>query len=384
MTNLSDTQPLDTRARSEVGTPGILEKYFRAMQKLQASDLHLKAGVVPHFRTRTAMRRTTADALTAEQVDAMAAELMTPNQQAYYKKHGSIDLAYELEGEDRFRINVYRQRGDTSISVRRVTRQIPSIHELHLPEVLLKIAEAQQGLVLLAGPTGCGKSTTIASMLQHINETRACHIVTIEDPIEYLYDDAKSLVSQREIGIDVATFASALRSLMRQDPDVVLIGEMRDRETFEAALQAAETGHLVFGTVHASSAPQTVERILALFGSERSALIRQSLAFNLKAVVCQKLLPSIAEDADRVPAVEIMLATPIVRQYIEEGRDQELVEIVRSSERDGMQTFTRSLLKLIETEYVDPRVAYEAAPNPDELKMMLKGISSGQGGIVGR
>jgi len=384
VTNLSDTQPLDTRARSEVGTPGILEKYFRAMQKLQASDLHLKAGVVPHFRTRTAMRRTTADALTAEQVDAMAAELMTPNQQAYYKKHGSIDLAYELEGEDRFRINVYRQRGDTSISVRRVTRQIPSIHELHLPEVLLKIAEAQQGLVLLAGPTGCGKSTTIASMLQHINETRACHIVTIEDPIEYLYDDAKSLVSQREIGIDVATFASALRSLMRQDPDVVLIGEMRDRETFEAALQAAETGHLVFGTVHASSAPQTVERILALFGSDRSALIRQSLAFNLKAVVCQKLLPSIAEDADRVPAVEIMLATPIVRQYIEEGRDQELVEIVRSSERDGMQTFTRSLLKLIETEYVDPRVAYEAAPNPDELKMMLKGISSGQGGIVGR
>jgi len=384
VTNLSDTQPLDTRAKSEVGTPGILEKYFRAMQKLQASDLHLKAGVVPHFRTRTAMRRTTADALTAEQVDAMALELMTPNQQAYYKKHGSIDLAYELEGEDRFRINVYRQRGDTAISVRRVTRQIPSIHELHLPEVLLKIAEAQQGLVLLAGPTGCGKSTTIASMLQHINETRACHIVTIEDPIEYLYDDAKSLVSQREIGIDVATFASALRSLMRQDPDVVLIGEMRDRETFEAALQAAETGHLVFGTVHASSAPQTVERILALFGSERSALIRQSLAFNLKAVVCQKLLPSIAEDVDRVPAVEIMLATPIVRQYIEEGRDQELVEIVRSSERDGMQTFTRSLLKLIETEYVDPRVAYEAAPNPDELKMMLKGISSGQGGIVGR
>ena len=384
MTNLSDTQPLDTRAKSEVTKPGVLEKYFRAMQKLGASDLHLKAGVAPHFRTRQAMRRTTADALTAEQVDAMATELMTANQQAYYKKHGSIDLAYELAGEDRFRINIYRQRGETSVAVRRVTRQIPSGHDLHLPEVVLKIAEAQQGLVLLAGPTGCGKSTTIASMLQHVNETRACHIVTIEDPIEYLYDDSKALVSQREIGIDVDTFPTALRSLMRQDPDVVLIGEMRDPETFEAALQASETGHLVFGTVHASSAPQTIERILALFGADRTDLIRQSLAFNLKAVICQKLLPSIAEDVDRVPAVEIMLATPIVRQYVEEGRDQELVDIVHGGERDGMQTFTRSLLKLIETEYVDPRVAYEVAPNPDELKMMLKGISSGQSGLVGR
>ncbi len=376
----ADKQPLDDHAGK---APSKLARYFEAMLKLSASDLHLKAGAVPHFRTRQAMRRATSPPLTNAELDSMVNELMNPTQRAFFAEHGAIDLAYELEGSDRFRVNIYRQRGQLSLAVRRVTRDIPDFDALHLPKVLNRIAEENQGLVLLSGPTGCGKSTTIASMIEQINRTRACHIVTIEDPIEYLYEDKKALVSQREIGIDVEDFPTALRFLMRQDPDVVLIGEMRDRETFEAALQASETGHLVLGTVHASSAPQTIERILTLFGAEREELIRQSLAFNLKAIVCQKLLPCLLEGIDRVPAVEVLLAGPSTRQLIEEKREAELIDLIRASRGDGMQSFTESLLELIEKDMVDPHVAYEVAPNVDELKMLMKGISSGQSGLIG-
>ena len=218
-------------------------------------------------------------------------------------------------------------------------------------------------------------------MLEHINQTRPCHIVTIEDPIEYLYESKTALVSQREIGIDVDAFDTALRALMREDPDVVLIGEMRDRETFETAIQAAETGHLVFGTIHASGAAQTVGRLLELFPPEGRDLARQSLAFNLRAIICQKLLASIAEGVDRVPAVEILLANPIVRQLIAEDRDGEISDAIASHERDGMRGFTTSLLHLIENAFVDPKVAYAAAPNVDELKMRLKGISASRAGL---
>ena len=221
-------------------------------------------------------------------------------------------------------------------------------------------------------------------MLEYINRTRPCHIVTIEDPIEYIYEDKKALVSQREIGLDVETFAAALKYLMREDPDVVLIGEMRDPDTFRAALQASETGHLVFGTVHASSAPQTIERVLALFPSQERELVRQSLSFSLRAIVCQRLLPSIHEELDHVPAVEILLTNPGVRQLIEEGREMELADVIRAHEREGMQSFTMSLLALIEKDFVDPRIAYEVAPNVDELKMLMKGISASHGGLIGR
>jgi twitching motility protein PilT len=293
-------------------------------------------------------------------------------------------VAEELEGADRFRINVYRQRGQISIAVRRVSREIPSFEALHLPAVVGKIAEQHAGLILVAGITGAGKSTTIAAMLDHINHTRACHIVTIEDPIEYLYTDSKALVDQREVGIDVPDFQSALKYLMREDPDVVLIGEMRDRETFQAALQAAETGHLVFGTIHASGASSTVTRILDLIPAESRDLARQGLAFNLRAIICQRLLPCLAEGIDRVPAVEVLQANPSVRQLIEEARESELIDVIRSSGQEGMQDFNQSLLELIEKDYVDPKVAYEAATNPDELKMLMKGISSSRAGLLGR
>ena len=299
-------------------------------------------------------------------------------------EQGNVDLAYEVPGSDRFRINVYRQRGQPAIAVRRVTRQVGDFESLHLPPVMKEISNRQQGLVLLAGPTGCGKSTTIATMLEHINRTRACHVVTIEDPIEYIYEDKKALINQREIGVDVVDFASALRSAMREDPDVMLIGEMRDRETFQAALQASETGHLVFGTIHASGAAQTIGRILDLFPVDGRTLIRQSLEFNLLAIICQKLLPCLLDDVDRVPAVEIMISNPSVRQLISEERDGELPDLIRSHEGDGMQSFTQSLLALIEKDWVDPKVAYDVAPNVDELKMLMKGISGSRAGLIGR
>jgi twitching motility protein PilT len=371
-------------AAAEPARPPMLERYFRAMVKADASDLHIKPNVPPHIRVKTNIMGSRSEPLTPAQTAQMAFELMDPKQRAFFEEHGGIDLAYELEGSDRFRVNVFRQRGLIALAVRRVTRKIPDFRALHLPPVLEKIAEEHQGLVLLAGTAGSGKSTTIAAMLQHINRTRACHILTIEDPIEYLYAGQKAIVSQREIGIDVPDFTDALKFLTREDPDVILIGEMRDTETFSAALQASETGHLVLGTVHASSSSQTLGRILDLFHADSRKLIRQSLSFNLRAIVCQKLLPSIAKGVDRVPAVEILMTNAVVRQLIEEERDGELPDVIRANERDGMQSFTRSLLNLIETNFVDPKVAYEVAPNVDELKMLMKGISAGRSGLLSR
>lgn len=347
-----------------------------------ASDLHMKAGSPPNTRVNTKIIASQRPPLGVKELHDMAMELLSDTQKAFLAHNGSIDVAYEIPGSDRFRINIYRQRGTLAMAVRRATRLIPNFDELHLPPIIRTLAQSHQGLILLSGPTGSGKSTTIAAMIEYINQTRACHIVTIEDPIEYLYEDKKAVVNQREIGIDTPNFDSALKYLMREDPDVVLIGEMRDRETFAAALQASETGHLVLGTVHASSAPQTISRVLDLFPQESRELVRQSLAFNLNSIICQRLLPSIAKDVQRIPTVEVMITNPSVRQFLREGRDVELAEVIRTHELDGMQSFTSSLRRLIESELIDPRVAYEAAPNVDELKMLLKGISAGRAGLM--
>ena len=352
-----------------------IHKFLRAMVREKASDLHFQTDCVPHVRLRSKIVPVRGRVVTGDEMHHMVREILSDRQMAFFLENGSIDVAEQLKGSDRFRINVFRQRGEISIAVRRVSREVPTFEELHLPPGIARIAEYHAGLVLLAGVTGCGKSTTIAATLEKINQTRPCHIVTIEDPIEYLYTNKKALVNQREIGIDVPDFSSALKYLMREDPDVVLIGEMRDTETFQAALSVAETGHLVFGTIHSSSASSTVGRILDLYPPESRELARQSLSFNLKAIVVQKLLPALQPGIDRVPAIEMLLVTAPARKYISEGRDPELTDLIRGSEHEGMVDFNRSLFQLVENEDVDRKVAFAASPNPDELNMMLNGIS---------
>lgn len=380
------TNPVDTHESSGVlpinRNPKI-NRLFRACCKLGASDLHVKAGSPPRFRLKGDVRKANEPPLSNEQIEEMIFEVLTPAQREHFLENGAVDFAHDLEGLDRFRVNVFRQRGHTSIAARRVVRQIRDFGELGLPAILKEVAKFHQGLVLLAGITGSGKSTTIAAMLNYINQTRACHLVTIEDPIEYLFEDAKAFINQREIGIDVRDFPAALKYLMRQDPDVVLLGELRDRETFEAAVQASETGHLVFGTIHASTAAQTITRVLDLFPEDSRSLIRQSLVFNLRAVVCQKLLPSIHAQFARIPCCEIMIVNASIRKLISESRDIEITSVLRASLQEGMQDFTEALHRLVTEEYVELKVALEVAPNPEELKMRLKGIKAGGGGILG-
>lgn len=354
-----------------------IEKLFAAMAKNRASDLHLKAGLRPIFRISTALHEVGNKIMTSDDIRRMIYEIMTDKQQEKYEQTMDCDFAYSLEGAGRFRINVFHDRGTCAVAVRRVNSEIPTFEELHLPDGIRRIPDYRQGLIILAGPTGQGKSTTLASILQFINETRKVHIITIEDPIEYLFRDCKSFVNQREIGIDVPDFASALKHIVRQNPDVILIGEMRDHVSFEAGLMAAETGHLVFGTIHASSAAQTVGRILDLFPSERHDQIRQLLVFNLKSIVCQKLLPSCKEGVRMVPAVEIMFVNPPIAKLLKEKEDKKIMDVIRGGEEEGMQDFNQSLVKLINQGLISKKVALQYSPNPEQLKMNLQGIYLG-------
>jgi len=373
----------ETEAEPTEPPPPRIEKYFRAVVKMGGSDLHFKANAPGRVRLRGKLRSLSGKPLSNARIERMLYEIMTDEQKENYERNGSTDFAYQLGDSDRFRINIFRQRGLSSMAARRVSREILDFTQLRLPEAMFKLADFHAGLILLSGVTGSGKSTTIAAALDYINATRPCHIVTLEDPIEYLFEDKKAFINQREIGIDVADFPSALKYLMREDPDVVLIGEMRDAETFHAALHAAETGHLVFGTVHASGAAQTVTRVLDLLPEASRDLIRQTLVFNLNAVVCQKLLPSIKEGVGRVPCVEIMFSNPSVRKLIGDKREDELPDLLKSCYNEGMMDFNECLYQLLETEFISMNVALAASPNPDELRMRLKGIRTGASGLIG-
>ncbi|MHC4521141.1 MAG: type IV pilus twitching motility protein PilT [Planctomycetota bacterium] len=377
---MTPDQPLD--AHKPMDHEPQLNKYFKVAIKTEANDIHLKVGQPPKLRLQGQLKNTTGEVLTPERMEELVYEIMSPTQKDFFLKTGTLDFAHEIGKEHRFRINVFRQRGLVSLVGRRVSAHVPSFESLHLPPVLEKIAEAHQGLVLVVGATGSGKTTTIASMLDHVTRTRACHVVTVEDPIEYLFNDHKAIVSQREIGIDVSDFEEALTYLMRQDPDVVFVGEMRDARTVAAGMRAAETGHLVMGTMHSANASQAVHRLLDLFPQEERELVRQTLALALKAIVSQALLPCIQEGINRIPAVEVMLANPSVRKLISEGREADLPNVIRQSKREGMIDLTDSLCKLIEDGWVDPKDAYPVAPNTEELKMALKGIRTTAGGIL--
>ncbi|MHC4647096.1 MAG: type IV pilus twitching motility protein PilT [Planctomycetota bacterium] len=373
-------QPIDTHSTSDKEPE--LDKFFRAAIKTAASDLHLKVAQPPKLRIFGDLKNTTGEVMTERRIEDLVFEILSPEQKDFFLKHGTLDFAYEVDTKHRFRVNIFRQRGMVSLAARRVNASIPPFEKLHLPAVLEKIADTGQGLVLVVGPTGCGKTTTIASMIDHINHTRACHIVTVEDPIEYIFHDGKAIVSQREVGIDVQNFQEALRYLMREDPDVVFVGEMRDAETVQAGMRAAETGHLVFGTMHSANASQSVQRLLDLFPQSERDLVRQTLSLTIRAVVSQILLPSIKEGIDRIPAVEILLANSTVRKLISEEREGDLPSVIKSAQEEGMQDFTDSLCKLIQDGSIDPKEAYRYAPNLEELKMTLKGIRTTASGIL--
>ena len=377
---LSDTRtPIDhiSDQRSMADTP--LQKFFEAAVRYESSDLLLRGGQAPKLRLKGVLKGLDVPQIEEEEFERWIEDSLSESQWQYYGEFGSIDLGIDFKVKSdihRFRVNIFRTRGRSGIAARRVSNEILSFDELYLPPVMDQICECRQGLVLLCGVTGSGKSTTIASMLDKINQERACHIVTIEDPIEYLFKDQKALINQREIGMDVPDFPTALRALVRENPDVILIGEMRDKETFEAALQASETGHLVFGTIHSSSAAQAFARIYDLFPEGERGAIRSLLAYQMQAFVYQKLLPTIREDLQRVPAVEVLVQSPPVRKFILEGREDELPEVMKDARETGMQTFTDSLIDLVESEFIHPWVAQENAPSPGEIKMRLRGIST--------
>jgi twitching motility protein PilT len=366
-------------------------KLFRMVMKYKGSDLHLKVGLSPAMRLAGVLRQMQMPALTGADMERLMFPLLSGRQKQILEDTGGIDFAHIIVDpngdETRFRVNLFKQRGRLSLVARRVNTSIPDFEGLGLPAVLGEIASHDQGIVILAGVTGSGKSTTIASMLQYVNTRERCHVVTIEDPIEFTFKDDKCIINQREVGIDVIDWDTALKHAVRQDPDIILVGEMRDKETFNAAMHAAETGHLVFGTIHASSAPSTISRILDLFPKEMHSAMRQNLAFNLKAIIAQKLLPTTKDWAastgqTRVPLCEVMRMDPTVKKLILNEDDIKLGQAIRMGKEIGMVDFTESLRQLVVAEKIERATAFEVAPNPETLRMVLKGITLPEQGIL--
>ena len=362
-----------------------VNKIFRAVVKLEGSDLHMKVGSPPIVRITGQLRPLNREPVDDEEMMRLLLPMLNERNQQQLDDIGGADFAYTVLIDDdvwRFRINMFQQMGHLGLVARRVNNEVPSFDSLHLPPQIEELCKFSQGMVLLAGPTGCGKSTTVASMLDWINQHYRKHILTLEDPIEFVFTEDKCLINQREIGQDVKDFEIGLKHAVREDPDIVLVGEMRDRETFRAALQASETGHLVFGTIHAASAASTIGRLLDLFPEDLHSSIRSALAFNMKGILAQKLIASTREDVDRVPAVEIMFFTPTIRKLVLEEQDGKLPDAIRIGAEDGMQDFTMSLKNLIDAGMIDRAKAFEVAPNVEALKMALKGIDVSTPGIL--
>jgi twitching motility protein PilT len=362
-----------------------VDRYFRALVKMEGSDLHMKTGRPPIVRLHGELKELNRGPIDIEEMCRLLFPMMNERSRRIFDAEGGADFAYtvDVDGvEWRFRVNMLQQLGRVGLVARRVNNVIPDFRGLYLPEMMSGLCDFDQGMILLAGVTGSGKSTTIASMLDYINRREAVHILTLEDPIEFVFTEDKALINQREVGIDVRDFGIAMKHAVREDPDVILVGEMRDEETFMTAIHAAETGHLVFGTIHSSSAPSTIGRILDLFPEDMHPAIRSAIAFNMKAIVAQKLLPSIKEGVGRVPTCEIMMFNPTVRKLVLEGKDEKLADAIRIGEEEGMQDFTKSLKDLVDKELIDRPTAFQVAPNKEALKMRLKGINVSQPGIL--
>jgi len=350
-----------------------LHEMLRKMVIGKASDLFIKVGVPPSLRIDGTINFLDTDEITPQDT-AEIYEIIEDSKKEGFQGRVDVDVAYELPGIGRFRVNIFRQKGTLAFVFRHIQSHVPKFEDLNLPEsILTKMASESRGLILVTGTTGSGKSTTLAAMINYINENFNKHILTIEDPVEFMFKDTKCVIDQREIGIDVPDFKTALKYAVRQSPDVIFIGEMRDRETMEAALSAAETGHLVMATLHTVNATQTVERIINYFPPHQHKLIRLQLSLILKGVISQRLIPR-KNESGRVPSVEIMTDTPTVKDLLSEGKTAELYGVIKDSEYFGCQSFNQSLRKLYQEDFISLERALAASDYPDELKMDLKGI----------
>ena len=354
-----------------------IDALLHELDEKKASDLHLKVGRPPLMRIAGDLVPTDHDAMSEDDIKELVFEIMPGSLEGRVEKELEADFAYLIEDTARFRVNVFYQRGKMGAVLRLIPLTIPSFRELRLPETLADLSLNNQGLILFTGPTGSGKSTSLAAMIEHVNMSRYKHIVSIEDPIEFVYVDKKATINQRELGIDTWSFDEALKHVLRQDPDIILMGEMRDQETMEFALHAAETGHLVFSTLHTNDCKQTLDRILDTFPPDSAQLIQSALAQTLLAVISQRLLRR-ADGDGRVVAVEVMINSPTIAQLVAAGRIDDIEHaMARSTEYYGMQTFNQALAGLVTKKLVTEKDAMEISTNPGDLRLLIKGFASG-------
>ncbi|MCP3902884.1 MAG: PilT/PilU family type 4a pilus ATPase [Planctomycetes bacterium] len=352
-----------------------IQRLLLKMKEVEASDLHIKVGSPPVLRIAAVLHRIDAPEMNADDTRQLLSPIIPHHLVQVLEDRGGVDFSHHEGVEERYRCSVFHAGHGLHAAIRRVNPKIPDFNELHLPQIYEDMTEAtHEGLVIVCGVTGSGKSSTLAAMIDHINERRACNIITVEDPVEFLFRPNQAYISQREIGIDVPDFPIALRSAVRQDPDVLMIGEMRDRETMLAGIQAAETGHLVFVTLHTADTTQAFSRILEFFDTKDHAFIRSSLAAGLRGVMAQRLIPCVREGVQRVPATEVLLNTTTVADKIREAEDEDMYAIINSSGGEGMHDFTGSLSRLVEEEWIDLKVAERYAPNAEGLRARVRGI----------
>jgi twitching motility protein PilT len=360
----------------------LFNKILKAAVDGGASDIHIKVGTPVIFRISRELISIDCPIPTEQWLDNVVDKMTPPHMKKKLDDDREVDFSYNVPGMGRFRTNVFQQRGSWALAMRHVKATVPSFEQLGLLEQIKTIAESPRGIVMVAGSTGSGKSTTLAAMIEHINSNFKKHIVTLEDPIEFVFEDNQCVIEQREIGLDTASFHGALKHVLRQDPDIIMLGEMRDAVTFTAAMSAADTGHLVFSTLHTTTAAQSVTRILDFFKADEREQVRRQLASCLRGVICQRMVPTI--DGKMTPALEIMINSPVVRKMIEENRLDKLTAAVETGTDDGMITFNQCLFNLVKAKRITEKEALAKASNPQALEMNFKGIFLNEGGrIVG-
>ncbi|NMC31350.1 MAG: type IV pilus twitching motility protein PilT [Veillonellaceae bacterium] len=349
-----------------------MERLLREAVERRASDIHLTVGVPPTLRINGALVRLNLPPLGPADTLRLFESIAPEERQTFFRQNGEVDFSHTIHGLSRFRVNAFRQRGSVAIAVRLIPEQVPTLEQLELPEVVANLARKPRGLILVTGPTGSGKSTTMAAMINLINEEQSCNIITLEDPIEYLHRHKKSLINQREVNADTRSFANGLRAALREDPDVILVGEMRDMDTISIAVRAAETGHLVLATLHTSDASQTIDRIIDVFPPYQQQQIRTQLSLTLQGIISQQLLPR-RSGTGRAVAVEILVATPAVRNLVREGKSHQLLTVIQTGAKTGMQSMDAALRDLCRAGIVADEEALMRASDPDNFLRLRRG-----------